>query len=113
MIRVERLVVPEAKSRRSTSSVRRPARAHSRAIATPLIPPPMTATSKDRLSSGGRWAEFLTCDVGCACGGPEFQTPGKASLLAGSGGFLLVVLVLVLLLETAQKRGGVDAENAR
>jgi len=45
MMRVERDVVPEAKSCCSSSSVRTPARAHSRAIATPLTPPPITITS--------------------------------------------------------------------
>src|SRR5258708_5162257 len=44
MMRVERLVTPEAKSFCSTRSVRLPARAHSRATATPLIPPPMMTT---------------------------------------------------------------------
>src|ERR1700694_2980582 len=46
MMRVALLVVPEAKSCCSTSSVRLPARAHSRAMATPLMPPPTTSTSK-------------------------------------------------------------------
>src|SRR5262245_11603533 len=46
MMRVERLVVPEAKSFCSTRSVRFPCWAHSRAIATPLMPPPITSTSK-------------------------------------------------------------------
>src|SRR5580700_7023973 len=54
MMRVERLVVPAAKSCCSSSNVRRPARAHSRAIATPLIPPPITITSKRLFSSAGR-----------------------------------------------------------
>src|SRR5580704_7036986 len=54
MMRVERLVVPAAKSCCSTSSVRRPARAHSRAIATPLIPPPITITWKRSPSKDGR-----------------------------------------------------------
>src|SRR5579864_5305080 len=45
MIRVERLVVPEEKSFCSTSSVRLLHCAHSRAMATPLIPPPITKTS--------------------------------------------------------------------
>ena len=53
MMRVERLVTPEAKSFCSTSSVRLPARAHSRATATPLMPPPMTTTWKWP-SKGGR-----------------------------------------------------------
>src|ERR1700733_10560020 len=53
-MRVERLVVPAAKSCCSTSSVRRPARAHSRAIATPLIPPPITITWKRSPSKDGR-----------------------------------------------------------
>src|ERR1051326_8275460 len=46
MIRVERLVVPEEKSFCSTSRTRLPHCAHSRAMATPLMPPPMTRTSK-------------------------------------------------------------------
>src|SRR5712671_1067733 len=46
MIRVDRLVVPEEKSFCSTSSVRLLHCAHSRAMATPLMPPPMTRTSK-------------------------------------------------------------------
>src|SRR5207249_1999696 len=54
MIRVDRLVVPEAKSCCSTNSVRLPARAHSRAIATPLIPPPITITLNRSPSSDGR-----------------------------------------------------------
>src|SRR5205807_10381636 len=54
MMRVDRQVVPEAKSCCSTSSVRRPARAHSRAMATPLIPPPITTTWKRSPSSRGR-----------------------------------------------------------
>src|SRR3979411_3199569 len=54
MIRVERLVVPDAKSFCSTNSVRLPARAHSRATATPLMPPPITATWKCCPSSGAR-----------------------------------------------------------
>src|SRR4030081_2642445 len=54
MIRVERLVVPDAKSFCSINSVRLPARAHSRATATPLIPPPITATWKCCPSSGPR-----------------------------------------------------------
>src|SRR5579863_5210290 len=53
-MRVERLVVPAAKSCCSTRSVVRPARAHSRAIATPLIPPPITITSKCLFSSDDR-----------------------------------------------------------
>src|SRR3954462_308865 len=53
MIRVERLVVPAPKSSFSSNSTRRPPRAHSRAIATPLIPPPMTMIS-NRSGSGGR-----------------------------------------------------------
>src|SRR5262252_7800940 len=58
MMRVDRLVVPAAKSCCSTRSVRRPARAHSRAMATPLIPPPMTRTSNGAFSRGMR--EFIT-----------------------------------------------------
>src|SRR5579864_3402245 len=54
MIRVDRLVTPEAKSFCSTSSVRFPARAHSRATATPLMPPPMTTTWKCCPSTVGR-----------------------------------------------------------
>src|ERR1039458_4359426 len=54
MIRVDRLVTPEAKSFCSTSSVRLPARAHSRATATPLMPPPMTTTWKCCPSTDGR-----------------------------------------------------------
>src|SRR5437588_8746083 len=54
MIRVERLVVPAAKSCCSISRVRFPARAHSRAIATPLIPPPTITTWKRSLSREGR-----------------------------------------------------------
>src|SRR5579863_3320270 len=54
MMRVERLVTPEAKSFCSTSSVCLPARAHWRAMATPLIPPPITTTWKWRPSSGAR-----------------------------------------------------------
>src|SRR5580765_7582424 len=46
MIRVDRLVVPEEKSFCSTSSVRLLHCAHSRAMATPLMPPPITSTSK-------------------------------------------------------------------
>src|SRR2546425_13132543 len=56
MIRVERLVVPAAKSCCSIRSVRFPARAHSRAMATPLIPPPMITTWKRSLSNEGRVA---------------------------------------------------------
>ena len=55
-IRVERLVVPAAKACCSIRSVRFPARAHSRAMATPLIPPPMITTWKRSLSSVGRVA---------------------------------------------------------
>src|SRR5437660_1596326 len=54
MIRVERLVVPAAKSCCSISRVRFPARAHSRAMATPLIPPPTITTWKRSLSREGR-----------------------------------------------------------
>src|SRR5437899_2499839 len=50
MMRVERLVVPLQKSCCSSSRVRRPARAHSRAIATPLMPPPITTMSKSPAS---------------------------------------------------------------
>src|SRR5215831_10158619 len=57
MIRVDRLVVPEEKSFCSTSSVRLPHCAHSRAMATPLMPPPITRTSK--LWSRA-WIELLT-----------------------------------------------------
>src|SRR2546421_6518890 len=56
MIRVERLVVPAAKSCCSIRSVRFPARAHSLAMATPLIPPPMMTTWKRSLSNEGRVA---------------------------------------------------------
>src|SRR5512146_546639 len=45
MIRVERLVVPEAKSFCSSSRTRFPARASSRVMATPLMPPPITTIS--------------------------------------------------------------------
>src|SRR5215472_5034760 len=54
MMRVERLVTPDAKSFCSTNNVRLPARAHSRATATPLMPPPMTTTWKCRPSNEGR-----------------------------------------------------------
>src|SRR5947209_9889431 len=54
MMRVERLVTPEAKSFCSSRRVRFPARAHSRAIATPFMPPPMTTTWKCWPSSEGR-----------------------------------------------------------
>ena len=62
-MRVDRLVVPLEKSFCSSNSVRLPARAHSRAMATPLMPPPITATSKRWLSSEGRIgsAIFMTC----------------------------------------------------
>src|SRR5215475_94444 len=54
MMRVERLVTPLPKSFCSTNRVRLPARAHSRATATPLMPPPMTTTWKCRPSNEGR-----------------------------------------------------------
>src|SRR5258707_5376116 len=75
MIRVERLVVPDAKSFCSTNSVRLPARAHSRATATPLIPPPITATWKCCPSSGARgfvakvmYFQLDAATLGCSCG---------------------------------------------
>src|ERR1051326_5790626 len=55
MMRVERLAVPDAKSCCSTSSVRRRACAQPRAMATPLMPPPITTTSKTSPSSDARW----------------------------------------------------------
>src|SRR5215831_4202546 len=54
MMRVDRLVVPAAKSCCSTTRVRLPARAHCRAIATPLMPPPITMTWKRSPSSHRR-----------------------------------------------------------
>src|SRR5438105_2374384 len=54
-MRVDRLVVPLEKSFCSSNRVRLPAREHSRAMATPLMPPPITATSNRRPSSEGRW----------------------------------------------------------
>src|SRR6266567_4552764 len=66
MIRVERLVVPAAKSCCSSRSVRFPARAHSRAMATPLIPPPMITTWKRSLSNEGRVAvEEIMFQIRC------------------------------------------------
>jgi len=65
-MRGERLVEPEAKSFCSTSSVRLPARAHSRAMAMPTRPPPMTATWKCWPARGGRIgpeAFMLGCGV--------------------------------------------------
>ena len=51
--------VPEAKSSRSTSAVRRPRLAASSATPTPVIPPPMTSTSKvsvpNRSNIADRW----------------------------------------------------------
>jgi hypothetical protein len=52
MMRVERLVTPEAKSFCSTNNVCFPARAHCRATATPLTPPPITTTWKRWSFSG-------------------------------------------------------------
>src|SRR4030042_1087481 len=46
MSRVERDVVPQAKSSFSTSRVRRPRKAASRATPVPIIPPPMMMRSK-------------------------------------------------------------------
>src|ERR1700756_990826 len=66
-MRVARLVVPLAKSVCSTSSTRRPARAHSRAMATPLIPPPMMAISKlepCKLGRAGREKLIRYIDAG-------------------------------------------------
>src|SRR5437868_8566014 len=60
MTRLERLVVPAPKSSFSTRRVRLPPRAHSCAMATPLMPPPTTTTSKWRLSSVGLCVQLLT-----------------------------------------------------
>src|SRR5947209_28695 len=72
-MRVDRLVVPAPKSSFSSRSTRRPARAHSRAIATPLIPPPITTIS-NRVGSGGRgvgpgtndWMQVAVPEDNCA-----------------------------------------------
>src|SRR5512142_806389 len=77
MIRVERLVVPEPKSCCSTSSVRRRLRAHSRAIATPLIPPPIMTTSK---CAPSREARRLRLGSTCRLDAPpaSFRRPWPA-----------------------------------
>src|SRR2546430_2615892 len=54
MMRVARLEVPLAKSFCSRSKTRLPPMAHSRAIATPFTPPPMTIASYGCDGSGGR-----------------------------------------------------------
>src|SRR6476660_1890286 len=53
-MRVARLVVPDEKSFCSSSSTPRPARAQSRAMATPLMPPPITTISNCSSASDGR-----------------------------------------------------------
>src|ERR1017187_7664712 len=79
MIRVERLVTPEAKSFCSTSRVRLPARAHSRASATPFMPPPMITTWKCCPSKGGRGLVvklmYLNQMQECRKSSPEVRIP--------------------------------------
>src|SRR5580693_1943088 len=77
MIRVERLVTPEAKSFCSTNSVRLPARAHSRATATPLMPPPMTTTWKFCPSTDDRGLRLRLMDSG-RCRVLEFSRNSRA-----------------------------------
>src|SRR5208282_1885382 len=120
MMRVERLVTPEAKSFCSTSSTRLPARAISRATATPLMPPPITTTWKFWPSRGGRgltarlmvWSWMLNPD---ACRGGRFgrarfpQTPIIKSAFRrrgslGNGSLSLQVTSFRLL--TSEGNGG-------
>jgi len=60
MMRVERVVTPEQKSFCSRMSTRLPPRAHSRAMATPLMPPPITTTSKRSPLMGLGWMLSLS-----------------------------------------------------
>src|SRR5436189_3903715 len=48
---LDRLEVPEARSRASTRATRRPRDAASRAVPAPVTPPPMTSTSNRSLAS--------------------------------------------------------------
>src|SRR5919199_2470236 len=75
----ERLLVPEAKSLRSTSATRRPPRAASRAIPAPVMPPPMTSRSKV-------WAAACSSMACRSTAGPSrlacVDTAGCAAMLA-------------------------------
>src|SRR5262245_38361650 len=75
--------VPDAKSSRSTSAVRKPRLAASSATPTPVMPPPMTSTSKRsplrRFSMDGR--SNGTGDIGVILGGasPRARAAGGSS----------------------------------
>src|SRR5260370_18389879 len=65
MRRVDGLVVPEEKSYIPHNTAVFPCRAHSGAMGTPLIPPPITRTSKPRSS---KESELVTLAIRCFFG---------------------------------------------
>src|SRR2546426_6291942 len=68
----DRLEVPEAKSPFSSKMTVLPRRAASRAMAVPLMPPPMTARSKGPSKMGGRFLGVLFTWYVLYPGGLEF-----------------------------------------
>src|ERR1700748_2402526 len=98
MMRVDRLVVPEPKSFCSTRSVLLPWRAHSRAMATPLIPPPITRTSNPRPCNGRELLTPLSLDAFCAYGNITSEQVFSPRQTAGPKLLMCAVYVSVLTL---------------
>src|SRR5207253_6863430 len=101
-----RLLVPAAKSVRSTSATGRQRSAASRAIPAPVIPPPMTSRSSRSTGSRASVASRVSGESGGAIGRAR-SAPGVEF---GQGGLRLGHLVGAPLLARDLQRAGGEGE---